>query len=136
MLQISRTLDDYPSTQDLTRVVRAWAPEVIFLSIENLEKVEPLVRQLETEFPAIQRVALHSSQDVAVLRCVLQLRMTQLLSSPFESAEVGQVLDQLERDLEVRPVVIDSTDRFFAFIPAKAGVGASTIAANTTWAFS
>jgi pilus assembly protein CpaE len=62
--------------------------------------------------------------------------MTQLLSSPFESSEVGQVLDQLERDLEVRPVVIDSTDRFFAYIPAKAGVGASTIAANTTWAFS
>jgi pilus assembly protein CpaE len=62
--------------------------------------------------------------------------MTQILSSPFESVEVGEVLDQLERDLEVRPVVIDSTDRFFAFMPAKAGVGASTIAANTTWAFS
>ena len=46
------------------------------------------------------------------------------------------MLDQLERDLEVRPVVIDSTDRFFAYIPAKPGVGASTIAANTTWAFS
>jgi pilus assembly protein CpaE len=136
MLTISRTLDDYPSAQDLSRVVRAWAPEVVFLSIENLQKAEPIARQLEADFPAIQRVAIHSSQDISVLRSVLQLRMTQLLSSPFESAEVGQVLDQLERDLEVRPVVIDSTDRFFAYIPAKAGVGASTIAANTTWAFS
>jgi pilus assembly protein CpaE len=97
---------------------------------------ELIARQLEAEFPAIQRVALHPSQDVAILRRVLQMHMTQLLSSPFESVEVGEVLDQLERDLEVRPVVIDSTDRFFAFMPAKAGVGASTIAANTTWAFS
>lgn len=136
MLQISRTLEEYPSSQELSRVVRAWAPEVVFLSIESLHHAEPIARQLEAEFPAIQRVAIHSSQDVAVLRCVLQLRMTQLLSSPFENAEVGEVLDRLERDLEVRPVVIDSTDRFFAFIPAKAGVGASTIAANTTWAFS
>jgi len=136
MLNISRTLDEYPSAQDLSRVVRAWAPEVVFLSIESMHHAEPIARQLETEFPAIQRVAIHSSQDVAVLRSVLKLRMTQLLSAPFESAEVGQVLDQLERDLEVRPVVIDSTDRFFAYIPAKAGVGASTIAANTTWAFS
>lgn len=135
MLNISRTLDDYPSAQDLSRVIRAWAPEVVFLSIENVERAEPVARQLENDFPAIQRVAIHGSQDVAVLRCVLQMRMTQLLSSPFENAEVGQVLDQLERDLEVRPVVIDSTDRFFAFMPAKAGVGASTIAANTTWAF-
>jgi pilus assembly protein CpaE len=135
MLQISRSLDDYPSAQDLSRVIRAWAPEIVFLSIENLERAQAVARQLEADFPSIQRVAIHSSQDVTVLRSVLQLRMTQLLSSPFDSVEVGQVLDQLERDLEVRPVVIDSTDRFFAFIPAKAGVGASTIAANTTWAF-
>ena len=135
-LHISRTLDEYPAPQDLRRVVRAWAPEIVFLNIENLHMAELIARQLEAEFPAIQRVALHSSQDVTVLRRVLQLHMTQLLSSPFESTEVGQVLDQLERDLEVRPVVIDSTDCFFAFMPAKAGVGASTLAANTTWAFS
>ena len=136
VLNISRTLDEYPTPEDLRRVVRAWAPEIVFLNIENLHMAELIARQLEAEFPAIQRVALHASQDVTVLRRVLQLHMTQLLSSPFESTEVGQVLDQLERDLEVRPVVIDSTDRFFAFMPAKAGVGASTIAANTTWAFS
>jgi pilus assembly protein CpaE len=135
-LHISRTLDEYPTPQDLRRVVRAWAPEIVFLNIENLHMAELIARQLEAEFPAIQRVALHASQDVTVLRRVLQLRMTQLLSSPFENTEVGQVLDQLERDLEVRPVIIDSTDRFIAFMPAKAGVGASTIAANTTWAFS
>ena len=136
VLHISRTLDEYPAPQDLRRVVRAWAPEIVFLNIENLHMAELIARQLEAEFPAIQRVALHPSQDVTVLRRVLQLHMTQLLSSPFESTEVGQVLDQLERDLEVRPVVLDSTDRFFAFMPAKAGVGASTLAANTTWAFS
>lgn len=135
-LHISRTLDEYPAPQDLRRVVRAWAPEIVFLNIENLHMAELIARQLEAEFPAIQRVALHSSQDVTVLRRVLQLHMTQLLSSPFESTEMGQILDQLERDLEVRPVVIDSTDCFFAFMPAKAGVGASTLAANTTWAFS
>jgi pilus assembly protein CpaE len=136
VLHISRTLDSYPAADDLRRVVRAWAPEIVFLNIENASMAEIISRQLEAEFPAIQRVALHPSQDVMVLRRVLQLHMTQFLSSPFESGEVGQVLDQLERDLEVRPATIDSTDRFFAFMPAKAGVGASTIAANTTWAFS
>jgi CheY-like chemotaxis protein len=123
ILQISRTVDEYPSEQDLRRLVRAWAPEIVFLDIEKIDAAEMVARQLEAEFPAIQRVAIHSSQNVTVLRQVLQLHMSQLLSSPFERTEVGQVLDQLERDLESRPVVIDSTDRFFAFMPAKAGVG-------------
>ena len=136
MLNVSRTLDTYPSADDLRRVVRAWAPEIVFLNIESTAMAEIISRSLEAEFPAIQRVAIHPSQDVSVLRQVLHLHMTQFLASPFENGEVAQVLDQLERDLEVRPATIDSTDRFFAYVPAKAGVGASTIAANTTWAFS
>ncbi|HSR06799.1 MAG TPA: hypothetical protein VLM42_06590 [Bryobacteraceae bacterium] len=136
MLNVSRTLDAYPSVEDLRRLVRAWAPEIVFLNIESTAMAEIISRALEAEFPAIQRVALHPSQDVSVLRQVLHLHMTQFLASPFENGEVAQVLDQLERDLEVRPATIDSTDRFFAYVPAKAGVGASTIAANTTWAFS
>jgi len=136
MLNVSRTLDTYPSADDLRRVVRAWAPEIVFLNIESANMAEIISRALEAEFPGIQRVAIHPSQDVSVLRQVLHLHMTQFLAAPFENGEVAQVLDQLERDLEVRPATIDSTDRFFAYVPAKAGVGASTIAANTTWAFS
>jgi pilus assembly protein CpaE len=135
-LYITRTLDAYPSKEDLRRVVRAWAPEVIFLNIESASVTEVIAHQLEEEFPAVQRVALHPAQDAAVYRRVLQLHMSQLLSAPFEAADVEEVLGQLEQDLEVRPARIDSTDCFYAFMPAKAGVGASTIAANTTWAFS
>ena len=29
MLNVSRTLDAYPSAEDLRRVVRAWAPEIV-----------------------------------------------------------------------------------------------------------
>ena len=106
---------------------RAWAPEIVFLNIESANMAEIISRTLEAEFPAIQRVAIHPSQDVSALRQVLHLHMTQLPASPFENGEVAQVLDLLERDLEVRPATIDSTDRFFAYVPAKAGVGASTI---------
>jgi pilus assembly protein CpaE len=135
-LRISRTLDSYPTKEDLRRVVRAWAPEVVFLDIEDEGLAEYVACQLEEEFPAVQRIALHSLQDASVFRRVLRMHMSQLLAAPFGSAEVGQVLDQLEQDLEIRPATINSTDRFYAFMPAKAGVGASTIAANATWAFS
>jgi len=136
MVHISRSLDNYPTKEDLRRLVRAWAPEIIFLNVESENMAAVIAGQLEAEFPAIQRVALHSSQNASVFRMVLRLHMSQLLASPFERSETIQILDQIQRDLEARPATINSTDRFFAFMPAKAGVGASTIAANATWAFS
>ncbi|HXP84354.1 MAG TPA: cellulose synthase operon protein YhjQ/BcsQ [Bryobacteraceae bacterium] len=135
-VRIARTLNSYPPSEDLRRVVRAWAPEIVFLDIENESMAEAVAGQLEEEFPAVQRVALHPLQNAAVFRSVLRMHMGQLLSAPFDSVEVGQVLNQLQQDLETRPATINSTDRFFAFMPAKAGVGASTLAANATWAFS
>jgi pilus assembly protein CpaE len=136
MLYVMRTLGSYPTKEDLRRVVRAWAPEVVFLNIESDNIAEIIARQLEAEFPAIQRVALHSTHNPAIFRRVFQLHMSQLLSAPFDGPDFRQGLEQLANDLEAHPATITSTNRFFAFMPAKAGVGASTIAANATWAFS
>jgi pilus assembly protein CpaE len=116
-------------------VVRAWAPEVVFLNIESEAIAEATAHHLEEEFPAVRRVALHSKSDASVYRRVLNLRMSQLLASPFEKGDIEDALSQINQDLEVRPATINTTDRVFAFLPAKAGVGASTIAANATWAF-
>jgi hypothetical protein len=44
VLHISRTLDEYPTPHDLRRVVRAWAPEIVFLNIENLHMAELIAR--------------------------------------------------------------------------------------------
>jgi Flp pilus assembly CpaE family ATPase len=135
-IALSKALDVYPPADALNRIVRAWAPEVVFLDIEDPGAAEVVSRQLESEFPTIQRVALHRSQEPAVFRRVLQLQMRELLTPPFEHDELSRVFGQLEKHFERHPAIIGSTDRFFAFMPAKAGVGASTIAANVTWAFS
>ena len=63
-------MDAYPSKEDLRRVVRAWAPEVIFLNIESASVTEVIAHQVEEEFPAVQRVALHPSQDASTYRRV------------------------------------------------------------------
>jgi len=135
-VQISKTYDAYPSVDALRRAILAWAPEVYFLDIENPKAAEALATAMEKEFPSVQGIALHSSQAAPVFRRVLQLRMRELLSPPFSKADLRRVFDQLQEHLESHPASVGSTDCCFAFIPAKAGVGASTIAANATWAFS
>jgi Flp pilus assembly CpaE family ATPase len=135
-ISLSKILDQYPSPDVLSRLVRAWAPEVIFLGMEDAEAAEAISRQITKEFPSVQQVALHSSQEPWVFRHVLSLRMRELLVSPVSPEELAHSLDQLALHLDAHPADVGSTKKFFAFLPAKAGAGASSIAANTTWALS
>src|SRR5215475_14281849 len=74
-LVFSKVLTDYPSGDAATRLIRAWVPEVIFLSVEHAEVAEHLNRRLEVEFPSIPRIALSSSQSPEVFRFALRLHM-------------------------------------------------------------
>ncbi len=51
MLNVSRTLDTYPSADDLRRVVRAWAPEIVFLNIESAAMAENISRVAGSRVP-------------------------------------------------------------------------------------
>ncbi len=132
---ILKILDAYPSREHLRRVVCASVPEIVFLDIENAPAAEAVARQLEKDYPAIQRVALHPLQDPSIFRRALQLRMQELLSPPFDPTETELIFHRLHEELVAHPATIGPTKHLFAFLPSKAGSGASTIAANASWAF-
>ena len=135
-LVFSKVLSEYPSADNVTRLVRAWVPEVIFLSVEEPRLAEILNQRLDAEFPSIPRIAIHSTQEIAVFQFALRLRMQALLAPPFDTQALADALDLVDTHNARHPQSIESTQRFYAFLPAKPGVGASTIAANATWAFS
>jgi pilus assembly protein CpaE len=135
-LALSRVLSAYPEKAELSRIVRAWAPEIVFIGMDDLAAAEVLSRHLTQEFPAIQQVAVDTSQGPEAFRRVLHLRMRELLTTPFEIPEFLDMLERRAQELDSHPVRIGTTDRFYAFLPAKSGVGTSTIAANLTWALS
>ena len=134
-LVLARRLDTYPSLETFGRLARAWAPEAVFLSLENHEAATALCRHMDAEFPDVQRIALHSSPDPAAFRLALRLHVRELLIAPFQQVELAQALSDVASHLEKHPISIACSDRFYAFTPAKAGSGASTIAANVTRAF-
>ena len=134
-LILAKRLDNYPNLETFGRLTRAWAPEVVFLSLENHEAATALCRQMDAEFPELQRIAIHSSPDSAAFRLALRLHVRELLIAPFQPSELAQALSDVASHLEKHPVNRGCSDRFYAFTPAKAGAGASTIAANVTRAF-
>ena len=135
-LTISRVLDDYPEAEALSRIVRAWAPETIVLSMNQPERAASLSLHLQREFEGIQVIGIHSTPDPEIFRKALHVRMRELITPPFDPQHLSNLVEWIAADLQERPVRIGTTDRFFAYLPAKSGVGASTVAANATWALS
>lgn len=129
-LRIAQSLDYYPDADQLKRVMRRWAPKLIFMSMENVDAVVEIGRQLEADFGSVQRVALSRAEEPAVLRLALQLRMAEMLVSPFPEPHFQQVLMRLANHLKLHPVNEGNSGQVYAFMPAKGGVGASTIASN------
>ncbi|HUA85061.1 MAG TPA: hypothetical protein VMB85_14460 [Bryobacteraceae bacterium] len=127
-----KSLEVYPETERFKRLIRSWAPEVVFLSLEDAEEAARLCAHLDSDFPGMERIAVAPSAEPQFFRLALRLKMGELLAHPIDRSEIARILDEVGSRLRSRPFKIEPCDRFFAFMPAKAGVGASTIAAGVS----
>jgi len=133
---VQRVLDRYPIAIDLVRALRAHAPEVVFLSFEEVEKAQEVAKFLETEADGIQIVAIHRHLDARLLRETMRAGVREFLADPFEQGAVFESIDAVKAQVERKPPVLESTSQIFAFLPSKAGAGTSTIALNVSGAMS
>jgi len=129
-VSICKSLGEYPPPDVLKRLMRVWAPDIVFISIEQQDAVENINHQLKTDFPTVLRVGLSVDEDPVALRAALRWGMAELLTPPFARAPLAAVVSDLKHERELNPVAISTQNHFCAFVPAKGGVGASTIAAS------
>jgi pilus assembly protein CpaE len=88
---------------------------------------------IAAEFPDMRRIAIHGSQIPEVFRRVLHMGMRELINPPFKPAMLNPVMDRVIGDLEKNPPSLKASCRVAAFMPCKAGSGASTLAAHAAW---
>jgi Flp pilus assembly CpaE family ATPase len=133
-VEVDRTLDHYPSAIELVRTLRALATDVIFINFESLKQGLETVHFLEADGGQRQIVGFQSHMDNAVLRETMRAGVREFLTDPFEPRAVLESVESIKALLKQRPAVYESTNQIFSFLPAKAGVGASTIAVNVSGA--
>jgi pilus assembly protein CpaE len=133
---VVRKFDRYPSGIDLVRTLRAHAPEVIFLSFEELEKAQEVVKYLEGEAQSLPIVAIHRNLDARLVRETMRIGVREFLTDPFDRQMLHESLASVKAQVQRKPPVLESTSEIFAFLPSKAGVGTSTIALNVSAAIS
>jgi len=131
-ISILRRMDGYPGELDLVRFLRASAPEVVFLGMENARQAIHVAKCVESHVPDLQIVAVGRSVPHEVLLETMRAGIREFLSLPFEGDAVEQMAARVANIVERKPPAIETTDRVLAFLPSKPGVGCSTIALNTS----
>ena len=135
-LSLLRPFDHYPAPLELSRFLRAQGPNIVFVSVESVTEALAAKTELEGCCPGIQIVALERTCEPQVLLEVMRSGVREFLTPPFERTLLLDSLRRVQEVLEKNPVVAESTDLLYSFLPSKAGVGTSTIALNTAVALS
>ena len=133
---LSRALSQYPNEMNLTRLVRATCPELVFLSVESLERSLEVASILEEIAPGVQIVALSRTRDAHLLESLIHSEIREFLPFPVCEKKLQEAVTRAQAVLARKPLAMASTDLLYSFLPSKAGVGASTIALNASAALS
>lgn len=85
-LSIVREVHHYPTALDLARLVRACAPEAVFLTVETAQQAVALVSHLEEILPGVQVVASGRSCTQDTLLTLMRLGVREFLPAPIDAA--------------------------------------------------
>jgi pilus assembly protein CpaE len=127
-----RCLDRYPSEQELPGIIRAHAPQLFFLDVRQLEEALRLAAAIVAQAPGAQIVALDRESDPRTLVELMRAGIREFVAVPESLGELAGVIERAAAALDRAPVNIAVTDEVITFLPAKPGVGCSTVALNTS----
>ena len=125
----------YPTPQALDMRVRQLRPDLILLDLtSNLETALGLMPYITSFRPTVHIIGLHSSSEAEVIMRSLRAGATEFLCAPFDiptqNTVVARVLRLREHEERTQP----ARGKLLAFVGAKAGYGASTLAYNAAYA--
>lgn len=129
---VVRLIERYPAEVELARILRAHAPQIVFLSIDSMELAIRIAGQIEQIVPGCQVIAVGRSCDAETLMMVMRAGIREFVAYPFDRRQVWESILHADQCLAKRPVMMQASDLVYSFLPAKPGVGATTLALNAS----
>jgi Flp pilus assembly CpaE family ATPase len=130
LTSVVRLLQAYPPEVELARILRAHVPQIVFLSIESLDLCASTAAHIEKILPGCQVIAAGGTSEPETLMTVMRSGIREFVAYPFNRHCVWESIKHAEQILVKRPIVTQSTDLVYSFLPAKPGVGTTTLALN------
>jgi pilus assembly protein CpaE len=129
-----RAFSSYPALDDLLLTIRVRKPDFLILCIEDFSQVAALAAQIDDFMPDFPIVALGRRLEVDIMPRLMHLGIREYLTAPIGRAELTRIFAAIQRIIQKHPLRPASLGDLYTFLPAKPGVGCSTIAVSTSCA--
>lgn len=122
------TVSDYPELPELERLKEAQHGCVLFLDFSDPIRARRIATELDRAYPLVSMVAVHNSATKDDLIELMQLGVREVVGLPISPSEVAVAFVRAAKKLKTTD---SAGGNIYAFLPAKAGAGATTIALST-----
>jgi pilus assembly protein CpaE len=133
-LGIVRALTAYPSPEELLRLIRVRKVDLLLLCVDDFAQSEMLAKSIDDLMPGFPIVTVSSREGVEVLHKLMHLGIREHLTSPIQESTLANAVEAVKERLKIHPVSAPSLADLYTFLPAKPGVGTSTIAVSISCA--
>lgn len=127
LVLIHRVFDQYPYPYDLVRAMNTVTPDIVFLDLKDAGKAAECASLIRAESP--RAVIIGFGSDPAQSSPPAEPGIAAVLPAPLGLAAFRQIVEE-----SFRKTRTEVQSNLLAFLPSKAGSGASTVALHTACA--
>lgn len=126
-LRLVRTSASYPSLEAVLQAIRVDRPDFLFVHVSDLTQLESFLMALDDLASGTPVIGLGTQLDANLTLRLMHLGVREFLTYPLEPAKLEEAVTSVREHLKKHPVAARKTF-VHSFLPAKPGVGCSTIA--------
>ncbi len=124
-----------PEPDDFLRIVRARRPDFVFVSAADFARFEALAAAIDERSPGLPLIAVGvEANPLELIPKLMHLGVRECLTPHITHQRLGEVIASIAHQLNKHPSPIVRMGDLYAFLPAKPGVGSSTITVSTSCA--
>lgn len=125
-LFIYKTLHTYPNPHELVQVLNVFTPEIVFLDISSSDLALEVAREIRSCYPNTAIVGFRESVEPEALLQATQAGINEVVAVPCQRDDLQKVIFSA-----IQAQRAAFSENVIAFVPSKAGSGATTIALHT-----
>lgn len=116
------------------RAIRVRKADLVLLCLDDWAPSEAIVSSLDNAVPGLPVITFSSHDATDLLPKLMHLGIREHLRFPLNAPGLAEAIDSARRRLIAHPVAAARQSDLYTFLPAKPGVGTSTLAVSTSHA--
>ncbi len=129
-MELTKWVREYPEETALKRTLRLGRPDLVVVDFADVMKALRVVEVAQECTPGVEILAM-CEENVSTLSKLLRAGVRHYLTPAHTVEQIHETLSLLSEQISKNPPAVCIGGDVISFVPAKPGVGASTIAANT-----